>query len=42
MNSYYGLPIDETRIEVAKKYDENHIYFKALDLLEEALKTKES
>ena len=34
MNNYKGLPIDNTRIEITKKYDHDHIYFKIMDLIE--------
>jgi hypothetical protein len=31
MNDYRGLPIEEAREEIAKKYpDENHLYYSAL------------
>ncbi len=36
MNDYKGLPIDEAKKEIAKKYpDENHLYYSVLRLAQE-------
>jgi len=35
INDYEGLSIDEMRVKIAEKYKKEHMYFRALDFIED-------